>query len=77
MRKLQILGVGCPKCEKLKENAAAAVKEIGLECEIEKVTDLNKIASFGVMLTPGLVVDGDVKIVGRVASVEEIKEMLS
>ena len=75
--KIQILGTGCPKCKKLTENAEAAAKELGLDFEIEKVTEINDIMAFGVMMTPALVIDGDVKIVDKVASVEEIKEVLS
>ena len=75
--KIQIMGTGCPKCKKLSENAEAAAKELGLEHDLEKITDINEIMKFGVMMTPGLAVDGDVKVVGKVASVEEIKEMLS
>ncbi len=74
--KIQILGGGCPKCKALAENAETAAKELGLEYEIEKVTDLNEIMAFGVMMTPGLVVDGEVKVVGKVPSATEIKEML-
>ena len=74
--KIQILGTGCPKCKKLTENAEAAAKELGVEYEIEKVTDISKIMDFGVMMTPALAVDGEVKVVGKVASVEEIKELI-
>lgn len=74
--KIQILGTGCPKCKKLAENAEAAAKELGLDFELEKVTDINKIMGFGVMMTPALAVDGTVKVVGRVPSSEEIKTML-
>ena len=77
MKKIQILGTGCPKCKKLAENAAAAAKELGIEYEIQKVTDINEIMKFGVMMTPGLAVDGEVKVVGKVAEVSDIKEMLS
>ena len=77
MIKVQILGVGCPKCSELAGNAAAAVAELGLEAQIEKVTDINDIMAFGVMMTPALAVDGEVKIMGRVATVNEIKETLS
>jgi small redox-active disulfide protein 2 len=73
---IQILGTGCPKCKKLAENAEAAAKALGVDYHIEKVTDLNKIMAFGVMLTPALVVDGQVKAVGKVPDVEAIKEML-
>jgi small redox-active disulfide protein 2 len=76
MKKIQILGTGCPKCKKLTENAEAAAKELGVEYEIEKVTDINKIMSFGVMLTPALAVDGQVKSVGKVISPDEIRKML-
>ncbi len=76
MKKIQILGTGCPKCKKLAENAEIAAKEIGIEYELEKVTKINDIMKFGIMMTPGLAVDGEVKIVGKVASVEELKEML-
>jgi small redox-active disulfide protein 2 len=74
--KIQILGGGCPKCKALAENTEAAAKELGLEYEIEKVTEINEIMTFGVMMTPGLVIDGEVKVVGKVPSVPEIKEML-
>jgi small redox-active disulfide protein 2 len=76
VRKIQILGTGCPKCAKLAENAAEAVKALGLSDEIIKVRDINEIASFGIMMTPGLAVDGEVKVVGKVPSVEELKEIL-
>lgn len=77
MKLLQILGPGCAKCVKLKENAETAAKELGLEATIEKIDDINKITSFGVMMTPALVVDGEVKVVGKVASVDEIKAVLA
>jgi small redox-active disulfide protein 2 len=76
MKKIQILGTGCPKCKKLTENAESAAKELGVEYEIEKVTDINKIMKFGVMITPALAVDGQVKSVGKVISPDEIKKML-
>ncbi len=77
MKKIQILGTGCPKCKKLAENAEAAAKELGIEFEIEKVTDINEIMKFGVMMTPALVVDGEVKVVGKVPSPDEINQMLA
>ena len=77
MKKLQILGTGCPKCKKLAENAEAAAKALGIEYAIEKVTDINEIMKFGVMMTPALAVDGQVKVVGKVPSPEEIKKMLA
>lgn len=76
MKKLQVLGTGCPKCKKLAENAEAAAKALGVEYEIEKVTDINEIMKFGVMLTPALAVDGAVKVVGKVPDAEAIKKML-
>ena len=76
MKKLQILGTGCPKCKKLAENTEAAARALGIEYEIEKITDINEIMKFGVMLTPALVVDGEVKAVGKVPEPEDIKAML-
>jgi small redox-active disulfide protein 2 len=75
--KLQILGTGCPKCKKLAKNAEAAAEDLGLDCEIEKVTDVNEIMEFGVMMTPALAMDGEVKVAGKVAGVQDIKELLS
>ncbi len=77
MKRLQILGTGCPKCKKLAENAQTATKDAGIECEIVKVTDINEIMKFGVMITPALAVDGQVKVVGKVPAPEEIKKMLA
>lgn len=77
MKKIQILGPGCPKCKKLAENAKSAAKQAGIEYEIEKVTEINEIMRFGVMMTPALVVDGQVKSVGKVVSSDQIKKMLS
>ena len=74
--KIQILGTGCPKCIQLTERAQRAVEELGLECQIEKVTEIEEILSFGIMMTPGLVLDGEVKAAGKVLSVEKIKELL-
>jgi small redox-active disulfide protein 2 len=77
MKRIQILGTGCPKCKKLAENAEAAAKELELEFEVEKVADINEMMKFGVMMTPALVVDGEVKVVGKVPSPDEIKQMLT
>ncbi len=77
MKKIQILGTGCPKCKKLAENAEAAAKALGIEHEIVKVTDINEIMKFGVMMTPCLAVDGNVLVVGKVPSVEDIKKLLA
>jgi len=76
MKKIEILGTGCPKCQKLAENAEAAAKALGIEYELEKVTDINEIVKFGVMMTPALAVDGVVKVVGNVPGPDEIKPML-
>ena len=76
MKLIQVLGPGCAKCTKLKENADQAVRESGIEASVEKVEDINVITSFGVMMTPALVIDGEVKVVGKVASPEEIAKLL-
>ena len=77
MKKIQVLGTGCPKCKKLSENAEEAAKEMGIEYQIEKVSEINKITEFGVMVTPALAIDGQVKVTGKVPDVGTIKEMLS
>ena len=76
MVKIQVLGPGCAKCEKLAANAKEAAEELGLEYTLEKVTDLNEILGFGVMMTPALVVDGEVKLVGKAANAKHVKELL-
>ncbi len=73
---IQILGPGCPKCKKLAENAEAAAKALGIEYQLEKVTDIREIMKFGVMMTPALVVDGQVKAAGKVPDIEAIQAML-
>ncbi len=75
--KIQILGTGCPKCNKMAEAAEAAAKDLQLDFELDKITDINEIMSFGVMMTPALAIDGDVKVVGKVPTINEIKEILS
>jgi len=75
--KIQILGTGCPKCKKLAENTEAAATGLGIEFELEKVTEIDEILEFGVMMTPALAVDGEVKVTGRVPSVDDIKAMLA
>lgn len=77
MKKLQILGTGCPKCKKLAESTEQAAKELGIDFEMVKVTDISEIMKFGVMMTPGLAVDGEVKVAGKLPSVEEIKQMIA
>lgn len=74
--KIQILGPGCAKCTKLMDTATAAAKELGIACELEKISDVNQIMAFGVMMTPALVVNGEVKSVGKVPSLEDMKKML-
>lgn len=73
---VKILGTGCPKCKKLEANTKEAIKELGIEASIEKVEDVQKIMAYGIMSTPALVVDEQVKAVGRVLSVEDIKKYL-
>ncbi len=76
MAKLQILGAGCPKCEKLAEDAESAAKALGIKYTLEKVKDITEIVKFGVLMTPALVVDGQVKVSGRVPSPDETKKLL-
>lgn len=75
--KIQVLGTGCPKCKQLAEVAENAAKAISADYELEKVTDINEIVSFGVMSTPALVVDGTVKVSGKVPGLEEMKALLA
>lgn len=77
MKKFQILGPGCPKCEELAKRTENAAKALGVDYELEKIKDLNQMMSLGVFMTPALVVDGEVKVVGKVPSEEEIKEMIA
>ena len=74
--KIEILGNGCPKCKQLEVNVRKALQETGKKAEIEKVTDINKIIDAGVMATPALSIDGEIKSYGRIADVEEIKKLL-
>jgi small redox-active disulfide protein 2 len=76
MKKIQILGTGCPKCKLLMANAEAAVQALGIEASVEKVEKITDIMAFGVMMTPALVVDGQVKSAGKVLGAEEIGKML-
>lgn len=73
---IRILGTGCPKCEKLAEAAKAAADGLGIEYNLQKVTDITEIMALGVMMTPALVVDGEVKVAGKVPTADEIKRML-
>ena len=75
--KIEILGVGCPKCKQLTANAEAAVKELNISAEIVKGTDIGKITEYGVMMTPALAVDGTVVSAGKVLSKDDIKQIIS
>ncbi len=76
MKKIQILGTGCAKCQKLADNAKQAAENLGLEYDMEKVTDINQIMAFGVMTTPGLVVDGKVLFAGKVPKPADIEKLI-
>ncbi len=75
--KVSILGTGCAKCDKLYATTRQALDELGLDAELEKVSGIQEILAFGVMMTPALAVDGEIKVVGKVPALDEIKEMLS
>jgi small redox-active disulfide protein 2 len=77
VKKLQILGTGCSKCKRLTEQVEQAANELGIEHQIEKVTDIEQIISFGVMMTPALAVDGQVKVAGNIPSIEELKRLIA
>ena len=77
MKKIQVLGTGCPKCKALMANAEAAVKELAVEATVEQVDKITEIMKFNVMMTPALVVDGQVKSAGKLLSVEDIRKMLA
>jgi small redox-active disulfide protein 2 len=74
--KIQILGMGCPKCKKLYETAEQAAKELGLDYEMEKIDNIDRITEMGVMMTPALAIDGEVKLEGRIPTIENLKEIL-
>lgn len=75
--KIEILGTGCPKCVKLLENTKKAVDETGIQAEVVKVSEILDIINYGIMTTPALVINGKVKIAGKVPTVDEIKKMLN
>jgi small redox-active disulfide protein 2 len=75
--KIQILGTGCAKCKKLTDNVKKAVNDLGVDVLVEKVEDINQILDYGVMMTPGLVIDGDVKIAGKIPDVNQIKQWIT
>ncbi|MGE5343507.1 MAG: thioredoxin family protein [Candidatus Omnitrophota bacterium] len=74
---IQVLGAGCAKCHKLEENARKAATELNIDFNLEKITDIQKIMGFGVMSTPALVVDGQVKFAGKSPSIDELKKILA
>jgi len=76
MVKLEVFGTGCMKCKRLMKNVEKAIKDLGIEAEIEKIEDITAIMDRGIMLTPALVVDGEIKVSGRVADVNELKTIL-
>ena len=76
MKKIQILGTGCAKCKTLTENTRKAVELAGIEAEIEKIEDIREIMKFNILMTPGLVIDGEVKSAGKVLSSEDIRKLL-
>ncbi len=76
MKKIQILGTGCAKCQKLAENTKEAADNLGLDYELVKVTDINQIMKFGVMTTPGMAVDGKVLVTGKVPAVADLEKLL-
>lgn len=75
--KIEILGTGCAKCRKVTDNAKKAVDELGLDVQVEKVEDINRILDYGVMMTPGLVIDGEVKVAGKIPDVNQIKQWIT
>ena len=77
MKEIKVLGPGCPKCEELMKQTELAIKELGLDCSIEKISDIQQIINYGVMMTPALVVDGQVRVTGKVPSLDDIKGMIN
>ena len=76
MRRVQIYGTGCPKCQALAANVEAAARELDIEIELDKVTEIRDIAAAGVLMTPGLAIDGQIKSSGRLLSVHQVKKLL-
>jgi len=76
MKKIQVLGPGCPRCTQLHAAVDQAAKQLGLECDLSKVTDITEITGFGVMMTPALVIDGEVIFQGKSPGVDELKEII-
>lgn len=77
MKDVKVLGPGCARCQELADQTRRAAREIGLECTVQKVTDIREITKYGVMMTPALVVDGQVKVSGKVPSLDDLKKLLA
>ena len=77
MKKIVVLGPGCPRCENLLRITGQAAEELGIEYHLEKLTDITRFADYGLMMTPGLVVDGELKVQGKVPPIDEIKAILA
>lgn len=77
MKKIQILGTGCAKCRKLSENARTAADQLGIDYELEKVTDISEITSFGILSMPGLAIDGEIVSAGKLLKPEQIVKLLA
>ncbi len=77
MLDVKVLGPGCPRCQELMKRTQSVARELGLNCRVEKVTDIRQITSYGVMITPALVVDGQVKVSGKVPSLDDLRKILS
>lgn len=77
MKEIKVLGPGCPRCAKLAQMTREAANELGLDYHLEKITDIRDFPTYGLMMTPGLVVDGQLKVQGKVPSIDEIKELLA
>ena len=75
--KIEILGTGCAKCKKTTANVKKAVEELGIDIQVEKVEDINRILDCGVMMTPGVVIDGEVKVAGKIPDVKQIKQWIT
>jgi len=76
VKQIKVLGPGCPRCDTLAKLARQAADRLGIDYELEKITDITRFADFGVMMTPGLVVDGELRVQGRVPSPDELEKML-
>ena len=77
MKEIKVLGPGCAKCQEMLQLTQQAVEQLGLNCPVEKVSDIQQIVEYGVMMTPALVVDGQVKISGKVPSLDNLKKLLA